>query len=194
MVDNGGWRGGGNGSSVGPALVAADGGADQLLEVHRTEVAGVPVFVGQGPGPFVAGLVFRVGRADERAPRGGITHLVEHLALPAGRRQGVEFNGSVSSSTTSFWAAGERDAARDLLRDTTRSVRELPARLETERAILLTEASARPGRATWLGFVAGKRARESGEASTVANIGTLMSLFGLLFWLGLSVVALATGW
>ena len=32
-------------------------------------------------GPFTAGIVFRVGRADEPLPHTGITHLAEHLAL-----------------------------------------------------------------------------------------------------------------
>jgi hypothetical protein len=30
---------------------------------------------------MLAGLTFRVGRADESLARGGVTHMIEHLAL-----------------------------------------------------------------------------------------------------------------
>jgi hypothetical protein len=106
-------------------------------------VSGLPVFWAEAPGPFVAGLLFRVGRADETATHGGITHLVEHLALPAGPLDGIDSGGGVSSTATWFWAAGDRAAALDLLRTTTESLSALPERLETERGILLTEAEGR---------------------------------------------------
>lgn len=48
---------------------------------ERTRVGGLLAFVGETPGPVTAGLLFRVGQADETLPRRGITHLVEHLAL-----------------------------------------------------------------------------------------------------------------
>jgi hypothetical protein len=126
-----------------PAAVAARAPTEDLPRVRRGVVSGLPVFWAESPGPFVAGLLFRVGRADETATHGGITHLVEHLALPAGRLDRVDFNGGVSSSATWFWAAGDRAAALDLLRTTAESLSALPARLETERGILLTEAEGR---------------------------------------------------
>ena len=108
--------------------------------MRRSVVSGLPVFWAEAPGPFAAGLLFRVGRADETATHGGITHLVEHLALPADRLDAIDFSGGVSSSASWFWAAGDRAAALDLLRTTTESVSALPARLETEREILLADA------------------------------------------------------
>jgi hypothetical protein len=40
-----------------------------------------PQLIAPGPGPLSAGLVFRVGQADETLAWSGITHMVEHLAL-----------------------------------------------------------------------------------------------------------------
>ena len=51
------------------------------MEFERSSVDGVPVFWTESGDEMLAGLVFRVGRADESLARGGITHLVEHLAL-----------------------------------------------------------------------------------------------------------------
>jgi zinc protease len=116
-------------------------------DVVRTEIEGVPVFWAETPGPFTAGLIFRVGTADEPAPSRGITHMVEHLALPAGPVSGIDFNGTVSPIHTWFWAAGERDAVLDFLRATAASMRSLPDRLVTEREILLTEEARRGGSA-----------------------------------------------
>jgi hypothetical protein len=117
--------------------------ADGLFDVHRTEVSGMPAFWGLAPGPFAAGVIFRVGRADEVATHSGITHLVEHLALPAVGSADVDFNGAVSCATTWLWAAGERDASLRFLQQTVASLSDLPQRVETERRILLTEAAGR---------------------------------------------------
>jgi hypothetical protein len=67
------------------------------VEFERSRVDGVPVFWTESGDEMLAGLVFRVGRADESLARGGITHLVEHLALyplgvdgeAGGRRPGM---------------------------------------------------------------------------------------------------------
>jgi hypothetical protein len=48
-------------------------------EFARTSVDGVPAFWTHAGGGMAAGLVFRVGRADESLARGGVTHLIEHL-------------------------------------------------------------------------------------------------------------------
>jgi hypothetical protein len=55
-----------------------------LDHITPSEIDGIPVFTAPLlPGlPFVAGMVFRVGRCDETLRTSGITHLVEHLALP----------------------------------------------------------------------------------------------------------------
>lgn len=62
--------------------------ADAFPVDHRTSTSGVPTFWTDGPGRFSAGLVFRVGRVDETLVTSGITHLVEHLALPLDRPGG----------------------------------------------------------------------------------------------------------
>jgi hypothetical protein len=51
------------------------------MEFERSSVAGVPVFWTESGDQMLAGLMFRVGRADESLARGGITHMIEHLVL-----------------------------------------------------------------------------------------------------------------
>jgi zinc protease len=94
-----------------------------------------------------------VGRADERATTTGLTHLVEHLALPARSRRRIDFNGSVDNILTTFWASGDEDRARTFLEETARSVASLPLeRLETERQILLAEEAAQGPNLTRIAF------------------------------------------
>lgn len=114
-----------------------------MTQISRTDVGGVPVLhAPQPPGsPFLAQLVFRVGISDETLPLRGITHLVEHLALPVTEAPPVEFNGVVMGSFTHFWFSGPRDAALRLLEETCAALADLPVkRLERERALLSTEA------------------------------------------------------
>jgi hypothetical protein len=49
--------------------------------VESERVDGVPVFWTKSGDEMRAGLMFRAGRADESLARGGITHMIEHLAL-----------------------------------------------------------------------------------------------------------------
>lgn len=116
------------------------------VEIHRTEIGGVPVFWAEGPGRFTGFLVFRVGRGDETLSRSGVSHLVEHLALPTEQPRSLEFNGSVDAITTSFWGTGPRERVVDFLGELCASLSDLPLpRLEVERQILLTEASGADG-------------------------------------------------
>ena len=71
----------------------------------------MPVFFAETPPPFVVSALFRVGRADELATTSGMTHLVEHLALPAQSRRRIDFNGTVDNIITTFWASGAEDEA-----------------------------------------------------------------------------------
>jgi zinc protease len=109
------------------------------------ELAGVPVFVvPDGPRVPVVGLTFRVGRADETAATSGLCHLVEHLALPATTATAFDFNGTVDSLFTSFFASGDLAELREFVRATAGLLRSLPEeRFETERRILLAEESTR---------------------------------------------------
>ncbi|MET7418673.1 insulinase family protein [Dactylosporangium sp. NPDC005555] len=114
--------------------------------LHRTEVDGVPTLLAPGSGPMTAGLTFRVGLADEGAARIGITHLVEHLAL---HRHGVadyHYNGATGSVVTHFHMQGSESDIVTYLEMVCDSLANLPVqRLETEKAILRTEAAGRGG-------------------------------------------------
>jgi predicted Zn-dependent peptidase len=92
-----------------------------------------------------ATLMFRVGRTDERLPWSGITHLVEHLALfQLGPTQRYEFNGAVTSNRTMFYATGTPAEIVGFLTLVTTALGNLPLdRVETEKSVLLAEASSR---------------------------------------------------
>jgi len=111
----------------------------------RSEIGGVPAFiVHDAPRVPVIGLTFRVGRADETAATAGLSHLVEHLALPATTATSFDFNGTVDTLFTSLFASGDSDDLREFVATTTALLRSLPEeRFETERRILLAEESTR---------------------------------------------------
>ncbi|HEV2216865.1 MAG TPA: hypothetical protein VGV88_04735 [Candidatus Dormibacteraeota bacterium] len=115
-------------------------------EVHQAAIDGVPVLWAEASGPLRATLMFRVGRVDERLSWSGITHLVEHLALfHLGPRQTYEFNGAVTSNRTMFYATGEPADIVAFMAHVTASLHRLPFdRLESEKSVLLAEASSRP--------------------------------------------------
>ena len=116
-----------------------------VLETLRAEIAGVPAFVvPDGPRVPVVGLTFRVGRADETAATSGLSHLVEHLALPATTATLFDFNGTVDTLFTSLFASGDLHDLREFVVTTSGLLRNLPEeRFETERRILVAEESTR---------------------------------------------------
>src|SRR5439155_1425558 len=75
---------------------------------------------------LLAGLLFRVGYADETVRLGGVTHLVEHLALPVGPIAGADFNGTVDMLTTVMWVAGHRDETLDAIAAVARRLTDPP--------------------------------------------------------------------
>lgn len=105
----------------------------------------VPAFWTQAGDELTAGLVFRVGRADEALARGGVTHLVEHLALhPLGASARMHYNGQVDMVTTTFVTRGTPEEIAGFFKAVCASLRDLPAgRLEAERQVLRTEAGQR---------------------------------------------------
>ncbi|WP_431678503.1 insulinase family protein [Kitasatospora sp. KL5] len=112
--------------------------------IHHFEVDGVPALHAPRPGRSAAGLVFRVGRADESLARTGITHLVEHLALHRSGVQVHRFNGATGQLHTHFLLEGDDQEIRAFLRCVCESLTALPMdRLETEKAILRTEEAGR---------------------------------------------------
>jgi hypothetical protein len=101
--------------------------------------------------------MFRVGRADEPAAIGGITHLVEHLALAPLRQQDYGHNGLVTSTRTVFHANGTDEQLTDYFDQVTRTLGALPLdRVGMERGILLQESqsagSSAGGTVRWLRF------------------------------------------
>jgi len=134
-----------------------------LTQLERASIGGVPVFFADGPPPFVGSLVVRVGRADETAATGGITHLVEHLALPVTGRRALDWNGSVDNILTSFWASGDADLVLPFLAETSARLGALPLeRLETERSVLLAEEALQGPNPTRLAFALRFGPREHG--------------------------------
>ena len=120
------------------------------MPIHRSTVDGVPVFwTDGGSGPVSAGLVFRVGRADETFATSGLTHLLEHLVLFPVDHGDLHVNGTTSPGTTTFQLDDADEAELvAFLGAVCAGLRNPPVeRLETEKAILRTEGSRREGAA-----------------------------------------------
>lgn len=109
----------------------------------ETTVDGVRTVLAPGAGVLSAGLLFRVGRADETLATSGITHLVEHLALHRlGRPGDPHHNGAAAPAYTGFQVTGTPAEVVGYLNAVCAALRDLPVdRLETEKEILRTEAA-----------------------------------------------------
>ncbi|WP_144125214.1 M16 family metallopeptidase [Catellatospora sichuanensis] len=113
-----------------------------MLEL--TEVDGVPTLVAPSSGQAAAGLIFRVGQADETLPTHGITHLVEHLALHDSGLSDYHYNGETASVYTHFHLRGSESDVVGYLGKVCAGLADLPMhRLETEKEILRTESRSR---------------------------------------------------
>jgi len=114
--------------------------------VSHTATQGIPTLYAPRAGKVTAGLLFRVGRADETLPTAGITHLVEHLALHRLGVSDLHYNGTTSMTYTHFHVTGDEDEVVEYLNSVCAALRDLPLdRLETEKEILRTEAAGRNG-------------------------------------------------
>ncbi|MET8951604.1 insulinase family protein [Streptomyces sp. NPDC004533] len=112
--------------------------------IAHTSVQGIPVLHAPRSGDITAGLVFRVGRADETLATSGLTHLVEHLTLHRLSVSDVHHNGMTANTYTLFHVTGDEDEVVTYLNDVCAALRDLPLeRLETEKEILRTEAAGR---------------------------------------------------
>lgn len=115
-----------------------------MREPTWTEIDGVPVVWLPVPGPLRAVLSFRVGMADETAPRRGVTHLVEHLALHGMHDRPYAINGVVDLTRTAFFASGRPEEVVEFLGTVCARLGDLPAdRVETERGVLRAESGTR---------------------------------------------------
>ncbi|AYF98467.1 insulinase family protein [Protaetiibacter intestinalis] len=105
-----------------------------------TAVDGIPTLHGARPGPLTAGLLFRVGRADEPLVAAGVTHLVEHLALHGRDVGALDHNGTTNDTFTAFQVTGSERAVVAYLNGLCAALRALPLeRLEAEKDVLRTE-------------------------------------------------------
>lgn len=112
--------------------------------IRQTEVDGVQTLLAPGSGPLVAGLTFRVGRADETLATAGITHLLEHLALFQHGLGDYHYNGATCSVVTHFHMQGSEEDVVTYLMRVCEALGDLPLdRLETEKHILRTESAGR---------------------------------------------------
>ncbi|WP_430780508.1 insulinase family protein [Actinoplanes sp. G11-F43] len=87
--------------------------------ITRLEVDGVPALLAPADGPMHAGLVFRVGTADETLPRRGLTRLVEHLV--------TDEPGSTGAEHTYFHTRGTPGEIADYLSTVCAALRNPPA-------------------------------------------------------------------
>ncbi|GAB3166346.1 hypothetical protein GCM10027059_25240 [Myceligenerans halotolerans] len=94
------------------------------LTFERTTVCGLDALVAPGDGELRAGLVFRVGTADETWATSGITHLLAHVALyDAGAPHDVM---DVGATTTGFLFSGTPGEVVTAMNDVVRRLREIP--------------------------------------------------------------------
>ncbi|WZH36087.1 MAG: hypothetical protein PIR02_15150 [Microbacterium enclense] len=110
-------------------------------DVAVDETAGFPVLFARRPGRMSGGLIFRVGWADERLSRAGITHLIEHLALSGLHESHFPYGGVTRELTTHFYAQGTSEQIVTFLNGVTSALgRGLPwERIPREKNILQTE-------------------------------------------------------
>src|SRR4029453_2623412 len=114
------------------------------MDVVQTDVDGVPAVWVPSSGPMRAGLVFRVGRADETLVTGGITHVLEHLALHTVGAPYEHFNGMTGATAAMFVTQGSADELCAFFATVTAGLRDPSAeRLATEKSIIRTEAQSR---------------------------------------------------
>jgi predicted Zn-dependent peptidase len=122
--------------------IAALDGLDGLIS--HTTVHGIPTLHAPRAGEITAGLMFRVGRADETLATAGLTHLVEHLALYHLGLSDLHYNGATANTYTLFHVTGSEHEVVTYLNSVCAALRDLPLdRLETEKQILRTEAAGR---------------------------------------------------
>jgi zinc protease len=111
------------------------------VSVIETTTDGVLTLFVEQEGPTSAGLVFRVGEADESLAVRGLTHLVQHLALQdaVGSAQ-VHEHGSTNLVHTEFHATGTPAEVVRVLNAVCEALRDPPARLlEVARTSLRDE-------------------------------------------------------
>ena len=92
---------------------------------QHTDVDGIPCFWADVPGRKSGGILFRAGRADEQLSTGGLTGLVQRMALTGFGGRRYDYDGRVDLTTTSFWATGEAADVAEFVRDVGRALSNL---------------------------------------------------------------------
>lgn len=125
-----------------------------MIEIHRTEIDGVPTFwVDSGRPSLSAVLMFRAGMVDEPPHRAGWLHLLEHVAMRGSDQHGLNVNASVDLTMTSFDADGDPAEVCEHLRRVVERLRTVPETdLDAERAVLRAEDRERSGSPLDLGL------------------------------------------
>ncbi len=111
------------------------------MNLVETTVDGVYTLFVEREGPQTrAGLVFRVGQADESLAVRGLTHLVQHLALHEVSGGGVHEHGSTGVVHTEFRATGGSEDVARVLNGVCAALREPPTHLlDSLREVLEAE-------------------------------------------------------
>ncbi|MEU4693297.1 insulinase family protein [Actinoplanes sp. NPDC023714] len=112
--------------------------------IKQLEVDGVPAVLAPVTGEMHAGLVFRVGVADEPLVRRGVTHLVEHLAVHGLGDTGSHVSSSTGVEHTFFHVRGSAARIATFLNGVCAALRDLPAgRIDAEKDVLRAESAGR---------------------------------------------------
>jgi hypothetical protein len=114
------------------------------MEFVDISVDGVPAIWLPRDSVSQAGLVFRVGRADEALARSGITHLLDHLVLGELAGDDDHANGQVGPVTTTFVKQGGPDEIADFIHGVCANLHTTPTgRIAVEKSVLRAEAQSR---------------------------------------------------
>src|ERR1041384_6091627 len=114
------------------------------MDISWGSVGPVPVAWEAAAGPRITSIGFRVGRADERLSRAGLTHLAEHLALWGLGDVLYDYNAWVDGTTTWFVMRGADQESVDFVAHLRNRLLHLPLeRLKAESGVLRAEASRR---------------------------------------------------
>jgi predicted Zn-dependent peptidase len=114
-------------------------------DLKTLTIDGVRVFFREVPGPLRGGLMFRVGKADERLAQHGLSHLVEHLTLTDTPEKAHPFNAFTGPTLTSFVTVGAPEEVSEFFTGVCARLGDPRMdRLEHEREVLRAEAAQRP--------------------------------------------------
>lgn len=123
---------------------SSNAAAAKVVEIEEYLLDDVPLYHLPMAGATIITLAFRVGRADEPVPLGGMTHLTEHLLLTSIDNALDHSNGATEAFRVTFTLRGTPAEASKFLRDVCRAIERPPfGRMHEEANVLRTEAAGR---------------------------------------------------